>query len=50
MQAGRDYSRAEIISASGISETEWTWAIRQLKEKGEVKQKGERRGAKYTRR
>jgi len=50
MQTGRDYSRAEITAASGISDTEWTWAIKQLKEKGKVKQKGERRGAKYARR
>jgi type I restriction enzyme, S subunit len=50
MQPGRDYTRAEITAASGISDTEWTWAIRQLKEKGKVKQSGERRGAKYSRR
>ncbi len=49
MQPGRDYSRAEIISASDISDTEWTWAIRQLKEEGKVRQTGERRGARYNR-
>lgn len=49
MQPGREYSRAEITSASGISDAEWSWAIRQLKEEGMVAQMGERRGARYTR-
>ncbi len=50
MQPGRDYTRADITAASGISDAEWAWAIKQLQAKGKVKQNGERRGAKYTRR
>ena len=49
MQPGRDYSRAEITAATGISDAEWTWTIRQLKEEGKVRQMGERRGARYRR-
>lgn len=49
MQPGRDYSRADLIVASGVSEAEWTWAIRQLREEGAVSQTGERRGARYRR-
>lgn len=47
MQPGRDYSRAELLAATGISEADWIWAIRQLKEQGRVVQKGEKRGARY---
>jgi len=47
MQAGKEYSRAEIISQAGISDTEWAWAKRQLKDEGKVRQIGERRGARY---
>lgn len=49
MQPGREYSRAELTAASGISELEWAWAIKQLKEEGKVRQTGERRGARYRR-
>jgi type I restriction enzyme S subunit len=49
MQPGRDYSRAELTAATGISDAEWTWAIRQLKDEGKVSQTGERRGARYRR-
>ncbi len=47
MQSGGEYSRAGITSATGITDAEWTWAIRQLKEEGKVVQTGERRGARY---
>jgi len=49
MQPGRDYSRADVTAASGITDAEWIWAIRQLKEEGKVRQTGERRGARYRR-
>jgi hypothetical protein len=49
MHPGRDHSRAEILENTGINEADWTWAIRQLKEQGEVVQQGERRGARYRR-
>lgn len=49
MQPGRDYSRADVTVASGITDAEWLWAIRQLKEEGRVRQTGERRGARYRR-
>ncbi len=48
MQPGRDYTRAEITAATGIKDTDWTWAVRQLKEQGRVVQKGEKRGARYV--
>ncbi|WP_298266771.1 N-6 DNA methylase [Geobacter sp.] len=48
MFPGRDYSRAEIAAALSLSDTEWAWAIRQLKEEGAVVQTGERRGARYS--
>ena len=47
MNPGRDHSRAEILEATGLSEADWTWAIRQLKEQGDVVQQGEKRGARY---
>jgi biotin operon repressor len=47
MQPGRVCSRAELLAATGISEADWTWAIRQLKEEGLVVQEGEKRGARY---
>lgn len=49
MHSGREYSRAEILESTGIPESDWSWAIRQLKEQGRVVQKGERRGARYVR-
>jgi type I restriction enzyme S subunit len=49
MKPGRDYSRAEITAATGITDADWTWAIRQLKEQGKVAQTGEKRGARYRR-
>lgn len=47
MNPGREYSRADITTTTGISNADWTWAIRQLKEEGKVRQIGERRGARY---
>ncbi len=47
MENGKEYSRSDIISGSGISDTEWVWAIRQLKDEGKVRQIGERQGARY---
>jgi type I restriction enzyme S subunit len=47
MRPGRDYSRAELLAATSIGETDWTWAVRQLKGQGKVVQKGEKRGARY---
>lgn len=47
MQPGRTNSRAELLAATGITETDWSWAIRQLKEERRVVQEGEKRGARY---
>jgi uncharacterized Zn finger protein/superfamily II DNA or RNA helicase len=47
MRPGRDYSRAELLAVTGISETDWIWAVRQLKEQGKVVQNGEKRGTRY---
>jgi len=49
MKQGKEYTRAEIITEAGISDAEWIWAIRQLKEEGHVRQTGEKRGARYCR-
>jgi hypothetical protein len=49
MQPGREYTHADLLAVTGISESDWIWAIRQLKEQGRVVQKGERRGARYVR-
>jgi type I restriction enzyme S subunit len=47
MKPKQEYSRADLLTAAGISEGDWLWAIRQLKDEGLVFQAGERRGAKY---
>ena len=47
MQPGQEYSRADILAATGIREADWMWAIKQLKEQGRVVQMGEKRGARY---
>jgi type I restriction enzyme S subunit len=47
MKHGKEYIRADITAEAGISDTEWIWAIRQLKDEGKVRQIGERRGARY---
>jgi hypothetical protein len=49
MQPGRSYSRAELLAATDIRESAWTWAIRQFKENGLVVQVGEKRGGRYQR-
>ncbi len=49
MLPGTEYSRGEILQVAGISEVDWVWSIRQLKEQGKVVQKGEKRGARYLR-
>jgi biotin operon repressor len=49
LKSGREYSRADLLAVTGISEADWSWAIRQLKEQGRVVQKGEKRGARYVR-
>lgn len=48
MQPCRDFLRAEITTALGIAPADWTRAIRQLKAREGSVQKGEKRGAKYT--
>ena len=40
-------SRADVLSATGISASQWTAAIRALLATGTVTQSGERRGARY---
>lgn len=47
MHLWREYVRAEITAASAVSDLEWSWAFKQLKEEGKVQQVGERRGARY---
>ena len=47
MQPGREYIRADILNTTGIKESDWLWAIRQLRDGGKVVQIGERRGARY---
>ena len=49
MKPGQEYSRADLTTATGITDVDWTWAIRQLRESGQVVQVGERRGARYCR-
>jgi type I restriction enzyme, S subunit len=48
MHPNREYSRADLTAAAGISATDWTWAIKQLKEERKVRQTGEKRGARYV--
>ncbi|NLV25481.1 MAG: hypothetical protein GXY54_11960 [Deltaproteobacteria bacterium] len=47
MQPNREYSRAEIADALGLSIGRWNAAIQELKRRGKVRQVGERRGARY---
>ncbi len=49
MKPGHEYSRADLTTATGITDADWIWAIRQLRESGQVVQVGERRGARYRR-
>jgi len=48
MQPNKEYSRAQLCDALGLSVYEWNMAIRELKESGRVVQTGEKRGAKYS--
>lgn len=48
MQCGREYSRADLLNLAAVSHSDWNWAIRQLKEQGRVKQRGDKRGARYS--
>jgi type I restriction enzyme S subunit len=48
MQPGREYSRADIADALGLSTGRWNAAIQELKRRGQVRQVGERRGARYA--
>jgi type I restriction enzyme S subunit len=47
MQPGREYARAEIADALGLSAGRWNAAIQELKRVGKVRQAGEKRGARY---
>lgn len=42
-------SRAELLTVTGISEADWPWVSRQLKEERKVAQEGVKRGARYRR-
>jgi type I restriction enzyme S subunit len=48
MQPGREYSRADLADALGLSTGRWKAAIQELKRRGKVRQMGERRGARYS--
>jgi type I restriction enzyme S subunit len=48
MQPGREYSRADLADALGLSTGRWNAAIQELKRRGKVRQMGERRGARYS--
>lgn len=41
------HGRTDLLAATGISEANWTWTIRQIRGQGKVAQKGEKRGARY---
>jgi type I restriction enzyme S subunit len=47
MKSGREYARADLADALGLSVTEWNACINELKDAGLVVQSGERRGARY---
>jgi type I restriction enzyme S subunit len=47
MQPGREYARAEIADALGLSTGRWNAAIQELKRQRKVRQVGEKRGARY---
>lgn len=48
MKPGHEYSRAEIADPLGLSPGRWNAAIQELKRRGQVRQVGERRGARYV--
>jgi type I restriction enzyme S subunit len=48
MQTGREYSRSEIAEPLSLSTGRWNAAIQELKRRRQVRQVGERKGAKYS--
>jgi type I restriction enzyme S subunit len=48
MQPGREYSRADLADPLGLSAGRWNAAIQELKRRGQVRQVGEKRGARYV--
>ena len=48
MEPGREYSRADLADALGLSAGRWNVAIQELKRRGQVWQEGEKRGTKYS--
>jgi type I restriction enzyme S subunit len=49
MQPGREYARADLADSLGLSTGQWNAAIQELKRRGQVRQVGEKRGARYGR-
>lgn len=49
LQPGREYARAEITDALGLTTGRWNAAIQDLKRQRKVRQLGEKRGARYVR-
>ena len=47
MKPGSEYTRADILSSTGIKEPDWLWAVKQLRNERKLVQVGEKRGAKY---
>ncbi len=47
MQPGREYSRADLADTLGLNTGRWNAAIQELKRRGQVRQVGEKRGARY---
>jgi type I restriction enzyme S subunit len=47
MQPGREYFRADLADTLGLSTGRWNAAIQELKRRGQVRQVGEKRGARY---
>jgi type I restriction enzyme S subunit len=48
MQPGKEYSRADLADALDLSTGRWNAAIQELKRRGQVRQVGEKRGARYV--
>ncbi|MHB8713676.1 MAG: hypothetical protein ACYC9T_15380 [Trichloromonadaceae bacterium] len=48
MQLGQDYARADLADPLDLSIDRWNVAIQELKRRGQVRQLGERRGARYA--
>jgi type I restriction enzyme S subunit len=47
MQPGGEYARADLAEPLGLTTGQWNAAIQELKRRGQVRQVGEKRGAKY---